>query len=133
MSRLTDMSAQEILEETLTKIEKTYTADERTGAADDSAIAKLDAMLTEIERSAPIDVLAKVKSHMLRELAQRLNVNPDGPNALATLRKVAGDRPGFVEAFLNEPLPPKCAGASLAHLSVDQIEAIAKRNRDAFS
>jgi hypothetical protein len=127
MTKLTDMSALEILDATLTKIEKTYTADERTGADDDSALAKLEATLTEIERSTPIDVLAKVRPSQIRELAQRLNVDPDGPNALAELRKIAGARPMFVESFLAEPMPAKTMGAGAAHaMSTEKIEAMAK-------
>jgi hypothetical protein len=66
--------------------------------------------------------LNHVPPTQLRDLAKRLNVDPDAPGALNELRKAAAARPFFIEAFLNEPLPPRTLGAGAAFvMSAEQV------------
>jgi hypothetical protein len=122
VSKLADESPLEKAYRLLDEIEASVVVDES------DPVAKANAALEKaLRRDEPIDVLAAVEPHMLRELAQRLNVDPDGPNALAELGKIAGARPYFVESFLAEPLPPKCLGAGAAFaMSTEKLETMAK-------
>jgi hypothetical protein len=109
------------------------------GTHEHESVAKLDRLLTAIEQSADHpdhvakrdapehDVLWKVSPRHIRELAQRLNIDPSSPTALADLRKEANARPGFVDAFLSEPLPAKTMGAGAAYtMTKEKIERLAK-------
>ena len=49
--------------------------------------------------------LNKVPPAHLRDLARRLNIDPDADGAMYDLRKAAAARPFFVESFLAEPVP----------------------------
>jgi hypothetical protein len=96
MSKLTDLTALERLDEMLTKIESTYAA-ERAPADGNSALAKLEATLTEIERSEDPEYIAK----RARE---------------ADLAK-----------YMAQPQPPKCMGAGAAFvMTKERIEKLAK-------
>jgi hypothetical protein len=109
------------------------------GTHEHESVAKLDRLLTAIEQSADHpdhvakrdapehDVLWKVSPRHIRELAQRLNIDPSSPTALADLRKEVNARPGFVDAFLSEPLPAKTMGAGAAiAFSPEKIQKLAQ-------
>jgi hypothetical protein len=114
MSKLTDMTALEKAERLLAQVEASV-------VVENDPLAKATALIdSALARHAPVDVLAKVQPHLLRQLAQRLNVDPDAPNALAELRKVASARPMFVEEFLNEPLPSKTLGPGAVHTATPE-------------
>jgi hypothetical protein len=114
---LTDETAIEKCERLMSEIEAKYGS---PADASDDPVAKANRLMDEIERSdadhmakrtpPAADVLLKVSTKHVRELAQRLNVQ-EGPNALTELRKALAARPGFLESFMNEPEPAKTLGA----------------------
>ena len=120
-------------------MEKSYTSAERPDA-DNESVAKVNATLAQIEQSYDhddrvaknhiasqmFDPLLKVSTRNLRELQQRLNIEPS-PTAYAELKKALADRPGFLEAYLNEPAPALTMGAGAVHaMTKDRIEEMAK-------
>jgi hypothetical protein len=114
---LTDETALEKLERLLAPIE--------ADVVDESdPIQKANALMEKVLRDdSSADPLLNVPSHLLPELAERLNIDRFGKNALSELRKAAGERPGFVAAFLNEPTPAKTLGVGASHTATkEQLE-----------
>jgi hypothetical protein len=130
---LTDESPVEKCERLMSEIEAKYGP---ASDASDDPVAKANRLMDEIERgdsdhvakrTPADDVLLKVSSRHIQELALRLNIDPTSPTALADLRKEANARPNFVRDFLAEPAEALTMGPGAAHvMTKERIEEIAK-------
>jgi hypothetical protein len=91
-----------------------------------AAVAKLEALLDKIEleearleKGGGEDPIAK-NDRLLTEI-ERLAADPDYFS-----KKRA--REDALEKWRNEPLPPKCAGPGVPHLTAETVQKLAKRN-----
>jgi hypothetical protein len=112
---LTDESPLEKLERLLAPLESNE---------DDSAIAKNDRLiakaLADDDQTADLNLIP-VKH--IREFAKFVGIESGEPDSYDKLRKRATK--SDVERFLATPVPPRCAGPGIPHLSNEQIRKLA--------
>jgi hypothetical protein len=92
-------------------------------------IAKNNAAIEKALRDTDTDQTADltlISPRDIRDFAKSIGIEAGEPGAYEALKKKATRRD--VERFLSTPVPPKCAGAGVAHMPIEKVEAIAKAN-----